>query len=247
MKKDVVFFVHGMFANSLCWRNFVNMFKKQGFHCIAPTLPFHEPGGFPLVLGKMGLEDYLQFLIGEVEKLERPPVVIGYSMGGLLAAKLAERGLAEAVILLAPATPAGVPKFVSKVSRGMLVVLAQSLIRGILTSESFLPRPRNLEYFFQFISRQKLRRMIKEGFFVSESVKVVRQLAFRREQTRVGKLLVPSLVIGDRDDRVIQNSSETAIFLGSEFREVSGNGHYPLDSLEVMTICINWLEKIMKK
>jgi pimeloyl-ACP methyl ester carboxylesterase len=36
------------------------------------------------------------------------PIVLGHSMGGLLAQILASRGLAKALVLLAPASPAGI-------------------------------------------------------------------------------------------------------------------------------------------
>lgn len=38
-----------------------------------------------------------------------PPIVIGHSMGGLIAQKVAEAGMARALVLLCPAPPRGIP------------------------------------------------------------------------------------------------------------------------------------------
>ncbi len=44
----------------------------------------------------------------EIRQLDIPPILMGHSMGGLLAQILASRGLAEALVLLTPAPPNGI-------------------------------------------------------------------------------------------------------------------------------------------
>ncbi len=46
-------------------------------------------------------------LAAEIRRLDPAPVVIGHSMGGLLAQMIGARGLAKCLVLLAPAPPAG--------------------------------------------------------------------------------------------------------------------------------------------
>ena len=55
-----------------------------------------------------GLADYLADLSQVIENLDSPPVLLGHSMGGLLAQLLAAKGLARAAILLTPTPPWGV-------------------------------------------------------------------------------------------------------------------------------------------
>jgi pimeloyl-ACP methyl ester carboxylesterase len=44
----------------------------------------------------------------EISNLDSPPIVMGHSMGGLLAQILGSRGLVKALVLLAPAPPSGI-------------------------------------------------------------------------------------------------------------------------------------------
>ena len=85
----------------------------MGFECHAPDLPFHDqaPGETPDPrLATASLLDYAAWLEIYIARLalDRPPVLIGHSMGGLIAQILASRGLARALVLLAPSAPWGV-------------------------------------------------------------------------------------------------------------------------------------------
>ena len=59
-------------------------------------------------LGTTSLLDYAVDLEKEIKTLESPPIIMGHSMGGLLAQILGSRGLAKALVLLSPAAPAGI-------------------------------------------------------------------------------------------------------------------------------------------
>ncbi len=107
----VVMLVHGMWSRPHVWDNFRQFFEARGYRVITPTLRFHdtEPGDAPHpCLGETSLSDYLEGLVCEIGRLRTKPLVIGHSMGGLLAHILAARGFARAVVGLAPAQNAGV-------------------------------------------------------------------------------------------------------------------------------------------
>lgn len=103
--------IHGMFGQSWVWDNYRDYFSSAGYHCIAPTLRYHdiEPDASPDPrLGTTSLLDYAQDLEAEINQLEEKPLLLGHSMGGLLAQILAARGVASAAVLLTPASPAGI-------------------------------------------------------------------------------------------------------------------------------------------
>jgi pimeloyl-ACP methyl ester carboxylesterase len=56
----------------------------------------------PAALGETSLLDYVADLEKRIRDLPEKPVVIGHSMGGLLALLLCARGLARAAVLLTP-------------------------------------------------------------------------------------------------------------------------------------------------
>ena len=51
------------------------------------------------------MSDYVDDVMATVERLPAPPVVMGWSMGGLVAMMVAAQGHARAVVALAPSTP----------------------------------------------------------------------------------------------------------------------------------------------
>ena len=72
------------------------------YHDVNPDEPPHP------LLGNISLLDYAEDLEREVRKFENPPILMGHSMGGLMAQILASRGLATALVLLTPASPHGI-------------------------------------------------------------------------------------------------------------------------------------------
>ena len=108
---DTVFMIHGMWGNAGYWQNYKNVLERAGYRCVASTLRFHDmdPKAAPDPrLGKMSLLDYAEDLEREVRGLGVQPILLGHSMGGLLAQMLAARGLGKAAVLLTPASPYGI-------------------------------------------------------------------------------------------------------------------------------------------
>lgn len=84
-------------------------FEAAGYSCKAPALRFHDEARPPAALGTTGLADYAADLEDEIRALKSPPILVGHSMGGLLAQQLAARVPVRALILLAPSAPWGLP------------------------------------------------------------------------------------------------------------------------------------------
>jgi pimeloyl-ACP methyl ester carboxylesterase len=107
---DTILMIHGMWSSGWYWENYVGFFESQGYRCVTPTLLYHDisPGEDPDPrLGSTGILDYVKHLEREIGK-PHTPILMGHSMGGLLAQILAARGLAKALVLLAPAPPRGI-------------------------------------------------------------------------------------------------------------------------------------------
>ena len=106
----VAVFIHGMWGTPDVWRNWRPCLEARGWQTIAPVLRHHDapPLAPPAGLGMTSLGDYVADLTNTIEGLPDKPVVIGHSMGGLLALMLCARGLARAGVLLTPAPDAEV-------------------------------------------------------------------------------------------------------------------------------------------
>jgi pimeloyl-ACP methyl ester carboxylesterase len=117
--------IHGMWVGGWVWDDYKRFFEATGYRCVAPTLRYHDapPSGRPDPrLGTTSLLDYAEDIEKEIRALDTPPIVMGHSMGGLLAQMLASRGLASAAVLLAPAPPAGITALHLSTIRGFVSV-----------------------------------------------------------------------------------------------------------------------------
>jgi non-heme chloroperoxidase len=101
--------IHGAFCGPWSLDGLKQKFEAAGYKVTAPALRFHDVKRPPAALGTTGLADYAADLQDEIAMLDAPPILVGHSMGGLLAQMLASRIEVRALILLAPSAPWGVP------------------------------------------------------------------------------------------------------------------------------------------
>jgi pimeloyl-ACP methyl ester carboxylesterase len=107
--KPKIVLIHGAFCGPWSLEGLQQKFEAAGYSCTAPALRFHDETRPPAALGTTGLADYAADLEEEIRALNEAPILVGHSMGGLLAQQLAARMKIAALILLAPSAPWGVP------------------------------------------------------------------------------------------------------------------------------------------
>ena len=125
---ETIVMIHGMWEKPWVWDNYKKFFEKKGYRCIATTLRYHDidPKDTPDPrLGTTSLLDYTADLEKEIRKLGDKPILMGHSMGGLLAQILGGRGLAKALVLLTPAAPTGVWPLTPSVIRSFWSVMTK--------------------------------------------------------------------------------------------------------------------------
>jgi pimeloyl-ACP methyl ester carboxylesterase len=106
--------IHGMWGGAWCWDNYKQFFEKNGYQCFTPTLRYHDvdPKENPHPeLGTTSVMDYVSDLQKYILSLDQKPILMGHSMGGLLAQILGSQGLASSLVLLTPAPPRGIKGF----------------------------------------------------------------------------------------------------------------------------------------
>ncbi|HEX6861082.1 MAG TPA: alpha/beta hydrolase [Caulobacteraceae bacterium] len=100
-----VVMVHGAFCGGWVFERFRRPFEKAGHKVLTPDLPGHEKGG--RVAGQ-SMSDYAREVADLCDAQAEPPILIGHSMGGLVAQLAAARTKVSALVLLAPSPPWGV-------------------------------------------------------------------------------------------------------------------------------------------
>ncbi|MES2456314.1 MAG: alpha/beta hydrolase [Bacteroidota bacterium] len=105
-----IIFVHGMFQNPKSWEKWTAFFSERGYSCIAPAWPKHEgePSDLrnnpPEGLGELSLDEVTTAI--EILALKQDkPIVIGHSVGGLIAQLLVNRDVASIGVAINSVAP----------------------------------------------------------------------------------------------------------------------------------------------
>lgn len=229
-----LFFIHGMWSRPRVWDGLRAHLEAQGHATIAPALPFHDilPGDPPPAgLAEAGVGDYAAFLEAELRQLAEPPVIVGHSMGGMLAQIVAERVQPKGLVLLSPAPTAttAVPTLAS-----LRTVLGVTTKGGWWKKPTLIDRERALWGIFNEVPRDIADR--ETDALIWDSGRVLFQTAMpwadTTRSTRVdyGRLRMPALVmVGDRDRITpVATARATARRLTGvvDYREIAGSGHW---------------------
>lgn len=97
--------VHGAANSAVVWTYWQQMLASDGWASYAIDLRGHGASS-PLDLSSTSMHEYAADVNRLVEQLGRPPILIGWSMGGLVAMMAAATGGVMACVGLAPSRPA---------------------------------------------------------------------------------------------------------------------------------------------
>src|SRR5215468_9683715 len=134
-KATPVVFVHGLWLLPSSWDRWVTLFEEAGYAALTPDWPddpetVEEARANPQVLAKKTLKQVADHTTEIVNALDKPPVVMGHSTGGLLAQMLAGRGLSAVTVAIDPGVFRGVLPLPGSVLKGVGPFLLNPLTRG---------------------------------------------------------------------------------------------------------------------
>jgi pimeloyl-ACP methyl ester carboxylesterase len=99
--------IHGAFCGAWSFDHFRMPFEAAGHAVTALDLPGHARGDGRSLAG-LSVAHYADHVVAAARGAASPPVLIGHSMGGLVAQLAAARTAVAALVLLAPSPPWGV-------------------------------------------------------------------------------------------------------------------------------------------
>ncbi len=251
-----ILMIHGMFCHGRLWDNYRNYFEGRGYRVVTPTLRHHDIDPLaapPPDLGTTSLLDYADDLEAEIAGLDEEPILMGHSMGGLLALILAARGHGRAAALLTPAAPWGI------------VALTPSVLRTFaapLLTWGFWRRPFRLSYAaaryggLNTMTEKQARQT--HATLVHESGRAMAEIAFwpldRRRATEAAPegIACPLLVVAGGRDRmtpapVVRRVARKYAAHVTAYREFPACGHWVISEPrweEVADACAKWLTGI---
>ena len=124
-----VIFIHGLWLLPSSWANWADFFDQAGYAPLTPDWPgdpgtVEEARADPDVFAKVTLKQVADHTTEIIAALNKKPVVMGHSTGGLLAQMLAGQGLSAATVAIDPGVFRGVlplPPSVLKVAGPFLI------------------------------------------------------------------------------------------------------------------------------
>ncbi|GLK48279.1 alpha/beta hydrolase [Brevundimonas intermedia] len=115
MSADPVVFVHGLWVTAASWSPFAEPWRQAGYQVHTPEWPVIDQlsvaqlrGDPPDALGSLSIKAVVDRMEAHIRMLDRPPLLVGHSFGGLFVQLLLDRGLGRAGIALNPAPISGV-------------------------------------------------------------------------------------------------------------------------------------------
>jgi pimeloyl-ACP methyl ester carboxylesterase len=141
-----VVFIHGLWLLPSSWAAWADFFRRAGYAPLMPDWPddpetVQEARANPDVLAKKTLKQIADHTTEVVNALDRKPVLVGHSTGGLLAEMLAGNGLSAATVAIDPGIFRGVLPLPASVLKGVGSFLIDPRTRGraiTLTFDQFL-------------------------------------------------------------------------------------------------------------
>lgn len=253
--KKTVFMIHGMMNKAYVWDNYKKIFEKNGYKCITPTLRHHDINpnqSPPPELGTTGITDYVSDLEKIIKKLPEPPIIIGHSMGGLLAQLLAQKGLAKATILLSSAAPYGINSLKLSTIRSFV----PTLLKWKSWEKPFRFSFKTAKYaVYNLVPEQEQEKEYIK--MVHESGRVACQIGFwpldfkKSTKVNAAKISGPALVIVGKKDRLTPApiAKKIAKKYNATFKEFKNHAHWTLGEPkweEIAEYCISWIEKTFR-
>jgi len=236
--------IHGMNGGAWYLRSWLYAAAQVGWDAWAVNLRGHH-GSRPVpALGRVSIFEYVEDVHDCVRHF-REAVLIGHSMGGLVAQKVAEGGRVRAAVFAASAAPHGI----RMVSWPLLLSLPR-YAPALLGNRPFTPTADDaLRMLGNRLSPE--RQAWAFPHLVPDSGRAAREMALGRVTVDPAAIRCPTMVVGAEDDRITPASLQRKIAdrYGSRYLEAAGHAHMLMleDGWEQpIQAVLDWLEEVTK-
>ncbi|HEX9483169.1 MAG TPA: alpha/beta hydrolase [Gemmatimonadaceae bacterium] len=215
--------LHGLFAGSWVFEQLLPLIAARGHPAHALAFRGHPPGPPIPDIGRQSVTDYALDATAAARALDRP-IIIGHSLGGLVALILAGRNLARAVVLVSPAPSRGVSVFTPQ-----LLLRTMRYVPSLLFSRAFLPAASDIDALVLNVVPPDERGPIRERL-IADSGRAAREAALGVFRIPPRAVRTPMFVVGCEHDRFIPSrvAEKVARKYDAPLHIAKNHGHFLL-------------------
>ncbi len=243
--------VHGAFSGGWTFEAFRQPFEAAGHTVLTPDLPGHAVGENRQAVAGQSMSDYARAIAALCQACEAPPILVGHSMGGLVAQLAAAKAPVAGLILLAPSPGWGISGSTMEeaISAMSLYALGPFWLQAVEPDHG-------LASAYSLNRMDKADRRAASDRMVPESGRALWEVLswwldpFMTTLVAPGSIKAPTLVLsGERD--VIHPAvtvRRAAQGLGAEFQVMKDMSHWlPGEpGWEVVAaVCLDWIERTL--
>ena len=255
-----VVFVHGLWLHSESWANWIEFFRKNGYHASTADWPGESDSAEatrrnPKAVAGHGVTEIAEHVAAQLKGLPGKPILVGHSLGGWVVQKLLGQDLAAAAIAIDPAPIQGVWQIPFSALKATLPTIGNPLNYSgavSLTETQFrygftnlLPQPEAHELYIKYAIPTPARPVFQAA---AASLNPWAATRVNVANATRGPLLITSAsedhtvppVLSRSALRVYRNSPAV-----TELKEFTGRGHsLTIDSgwRLVAEYCLTWLK-----
>lgn len=235
-RKPPLLFIHGLAHGAWCWReHWMPAAAERGFPTYAVSLRGHGDSGGRKRIGRTLMRHYVHDVMQTITELPQPPVIVGHSMGAVIAQLVAERYQPRGLALLTPAPIQGAAGIMLNLARRRPLDAAKVVAGGTL--------PLRSEDLFTGLDEATAARYVDR--LGRESPWAQYELLIPK---KIGPVRAPVLVVGTPEDRVVNEAATqvTAEAYGVEPVWIPGIGHdLMLDAgwEKPLSVVLDWVDE----
>jgi pimeloyl-ACP methyl ester carboxylesterase len=241
-------FVHGTGHGAWCWdENFLPYFAAHGFSSHAISLRGHGASEGKENLKWTSISDYVSDVFQVASGFPKMPVVIGHSLGGLVAAKFLEKHSAPAGILVAPSPSEGMFRLGFELQFKHPWLFTKVAFKQDYAVMFSTPRLAKKFLFSADADDKKIAEYTKR--FGKESYRAALEMIYNLPKPH--KIKTPLLVLGAENDALIASKKieKTARAFNADYKIFPGMAHDLMLERDWQTVAdfmIDWLQKKVK-
>ena len=204
-----VVLIHGSWSRGKQLASARAAFEERGYTAHTPTLRYHELPSQEgaMKIASLSLRDYTDDLVAFVNSLDSPPLLVGHSLGGLLAQLVAARTRQAGLVAACPGPAAGIVAITPTDLRAFL----PHLLRPRSWTKPW--RPPTFEQFRRWTANTQTEDIAREIYdgLVCESGRYLWELllgSLKLSKATVvdfAAVTTPVLVMGGECDRIVSS------------------------------------------